>query len=72
MASSNWRPGPEVPRAARFESAFCDDPNCGLHILSFDRHNKPICETVVSADGTRRLVGICQDWLYDKATRRKN
>jgi hypothetical protein len=68
--SDDWRPGPETPRAHRFEVAFCDDPTCGLHIVPYDAAGKPICEIVMSADQTLRVIEVCQEHLYDKATRR--
>ncbi|MEY9493724.1 hypothetical protein [Bradyrhizobium elkanii] len=68
--SGDWRPGPETPRAYSFDAAFCDDPECGLHIVAQYQSGKPICEIVMSADQTRALIEICQDYLYDKAVRR--
>jgi hypothetical protein len=66
----NWRPGPETPRAHHFEAAFCDDPNCGLHIVAFTESHKPICEIVTSSRQTLTLVEICKDHLYSKVARR--
>lgn len=68
--SDNWRPGPETPRAHSFDTAFCRDPNCGLHIVPYDADGKPICEIVLSATQTLTLVEICKEQLFDKATRR--
>jgi hypothetical protein len=70
MKSDNWRPGPDVTRAHHFEAAFCDNPECGLHIVAFTEDHKPICEIVTSRRQTLILVEICQDHLYDKAVRR--
>lgn len=66
----DWRPPPNVPRSAAFKFAFCGDPTCGLHLVSLDAHDNPICETVMSADQTARLVETCRDFLYEKATQR--
>jgi hypothetical protein len=63
----DWRPGPETPRAHHFEAAFCDDPNCGLHIVAFTENHKPICEIVTSRRQTLILVEMSQDFLYAKA-----
>jgi len=69
-SSDDWRPGPEVPRAHHFEAAFCDDPNCGLHIVPFRADDSPICEIVMSPRQTLMIIEICKDLLYDKAVRR--
>lgn len=63
------RPSGHV-EAASCELAFCDDPSCGVHILSYDKNNKLICETVMSSGMTLTMIKICQDNLYDKASRR--
>lgn len=68
--SDNWRPPPDVPRAHHFEAAFCDDPNCGLHIVAKRESGAPICEIVMSANQTLTLIEISQDFLYNKAVRR--
>lgn len=65
----NWRPGPDK-RADAFELAFCGDPTCGLHLVARDARGAVICEVVMSADQTRRVITACQDHLYDKAVRR--
>lgn len=69
-SSDNWRPGPETPRAHHVESAFCDDPHCGLHLIAFTEQHQPICEIVMSADQTVMMIELCKDFLYDKAVRR--
>ena len=69
MRDYNWRPGPETPRAHHFEAAFCEDPNCGLHIVAFTEDHKPICEIVTSRTQTLTLVELSQDFLYAKAAR---
>lgn len=68
--SDNWRPGPDVPRAYRFEAAFCRNPKCGLHVIPFDRDDKPLCEIVMSVDDTLTIIERGKEHLYDKATRR--
>lgn len=66
----DWRPGPEVERTHHFDMAFCGNPDCGLHIVAYREDNTAICETVMSASQTFALVGICKDFLYDKATQK--
>jgi len=61
---------PQAPLAHGYQLMFCDAPNCGLHVIAVDKDNNPICEVVMSAEGTKTLVEICQGELYDKATRR--
>jgi hypothetical protein len=48
---------PEVPRAARQVSTFCNDPKCGLHIVPYDSDDKPICEIVMSLNQTWMIIG---------------
>jgi hypothetical protein len=67
----DWRPGPDVPRAHHFDAAFCDDANCGLHLIPMFESGEPICEIVMSAEQTRILIEKCKGWLYEKAVRRE-
>jgi len=62
--------GPEIEKADHYETTFCDDLDCGLHIFSMRRDGTTICETVLSAESTLRLIGYCKNHLYQKATRR--
>lgn len=66
---NNWRPDPRY-RAHNFQVAFCEDPNCGLHIIGYDQERNPMCEIVMSPDQTLALTHTCKDFLYDKATER--
>lgn len=63
-------PRPNCPKAHHIESYFCSDPNCGLHIIAFDQHHKPMCEIVMTVNYTRELTEECHRHLYDKATKR--
>jgi len=67
MSFKQWRPGPETPRAHTFEWAYCDDPNCGVHIVAYDRDHKPICEIVCSPTQSTRLACSVIDTMYEKA-----
>ncbi len=66
----DWRPGPETERAYSFSSAFCEDPNCGLHIIPHRENGEAICEIVMSADQTLALINLSKDYLYEKAARK--
>ena len=64
------RPWPKAPYAERFNSFFCNDPKCGLHIVAYDFDDKPICEIVMSVNQTWTIIERSKAHLYDKATRR--
>ena len=66
----NWRERPDAERAYGFEMAFCGDPTCGLHITAFRENSSVICEIVMSADQTLRMIGLCKDHLYAKTVER--
>ena len=55
---------PEVPRAARQVSTFCNDPKCGLHIVPYDSDDKPICEIVTSLNQTWMIIGRSKAYIY--------
>jgi hypothetical protein len=61
---------PDVPKAHHFEAAFCEDPNCGLHIIAMSREGKPMCEIVMGPQSTVALIDVCKIHLYEKATKR--
>jgi hypothetical protein len=67
--SDNIRPGPDK-QAHSFDAVFCSSPACGLHIIARDSTGAAICEVVMSAVQTLTVVELCQEYLYDKATRR--
>lgn len=58
---------PDCPQAASYIACFCKNPNCGLHIISFDSMGKAIIETVLPISKTLELVNECKDFLYSKA-----
>jgi hypothetical protein len=62
--------GPEVEQADHYDTTFCDDLGCGLHIFSLRVDGTIICETILSAKATLSLVEYCKNHLYHKATRR--
>jgi hypothetical protein len=68
--ANNWRPGPEVPRAHHFEAAFCDNVDCGLHIIARHIDGSAICEIVMSPGQTLAVMDVCKDNLYSKAVRK--
>lgn len=57
---------PDVELAHSFETGFCEDPSCGLHIVPKRADGTPICEMVMSADQTLRLGEYIKDVLYVK------
>jgi hypothetical protein len=61
---------PDVEKAHSFEAAFCEDPNCGLHIIPIRRDGTPICEVVMGPESTVTLIDVCKIHLYEKATKR--
>jgi hypothetical protein len=65
----DWRPGPDIERAYCFDAAFCADPECGLHIVPKRKDGSAICEIVMTARQTLTVIEVCQNHLYDKATR---
>jgi predicted ABC-type ATPase len=62
--------GPEIEKADHYETTFCGNIECGLHIFSMRADNTIICETTLSATATLSLVEYCKKHLYQKATRR--
>jgi predicted ABC-type ATPase len=62
--------GPEIEKADNYETTFCGDLECGLHIFSYRKDGTIICETTLSAKATLDLVEYCKKHLYQKATRR--
>lgn len=64
------QPRPDCPQASFFRKAFCADPNCGLHLISCDKNDVPVIETVFTPQQTLELIEDCQRFLYEKATRR--
>jgi hypothetical protein len=61
-----------MKRAHHFETAFCEDPECGLHLFACEEGGRRICEIVMSAQTTVELMKVCKKFLYDKATERLN
>jgi hypothetical protein len=62
----NWNERPECERAYSFDTAFCTDPNCGLHMIAKREDDSAICEIVMSAEQTLKLVQYIKDVLYMK------
>lgn len=61
-----WRERPEVEKAYAFETGFCEDPSCGLHIIPCRENGEAICEIVMSAEQTLKLGQYIKDVLYVK------
>ena len=56
----------DYPQAYYFQTAVCENPKCGLHIIAFDRHDEPICEIVLSREQTVELAEQCHNLVYKK------
>jgi hypothetical protein len=69
VSDNNWRPGDQY-RAHSFEMTYCDDPDCGLHLIGRNEDNKPMCEIVMSPAQTLAMMEFCTTILYEKATRK--
>jgi len=63
--------GPEIEQADHYDTTFCGEIECGLHIFSRRVDGTIICETILSAQATLSLVEYCRKHLYQKATRRE-
>ena len=61
--------GPEIEQADHYDTTFCNEPKCGLHIFSLRADGSIICETILSAESTLSLIKYCGNHLYQKATR---
>lgn len=55
-----------TPTADGFQLAVCDDPGCGVHIVSKDEAGRPICVTVISQAQMLELIGDFRDILAYK------
>jgi len=58
---------PGGQKARGFYLAMCDKPNCGPHIIAFDRNEVPICDVAIPLDGVRSLIQALQRMSYIKA-----
>lgn len=57
---------PDCPKACGYQLYACENPLCGIHIISFDADNKPIVETILNPRQTRELAEACHATLYEK------
>jgi hypothetical protein len=69
MTDDNWRPGPQYC-ADSFQMAFCDEPNCGLHMIGYDKDHKPMCEIIMNPKQTLAMMNLCKGALYEKAVKK--
>lgn len=58
------------PRAHSFDLYDCGEPNCGLHVISFDKEGRVLVETVMSPAQTLKMIDVAQKILYRKAVER--
>ena len=61
---------PDGQKAAGFYLAACDKPNCGPHIVAFDRNEVPFCDIAIPLDGVPSLIKALQNLTYSKAVER--
>lgn len=53
-----------VPKANAFRVYGCNDPECGPHIVLFDKDNKPMCQMVLTRDRAAQLATyLFQEWV---------
>lgn len=64
-------PRPDVPRAADLQIAFCDDPECGPHLLAYDANDQPMCEMVISLEVLPGVIEQLQNCLAMKQRQAK-
>ena len=61
-----------TPRAHGFTLVRCGDPECsGVHIVAFDRREKPICDIAVTPEAAPSFIRALQDLLYVQAVERE-
>lgn len=53
--------------AHHYKLCACDDPDCGPHIVAFDKDDRPICQIVLSIDEATDFVRELGALLDDKA-----
>jgi hypothetical protein len=60
----------EPEHADHFAIEFCDDPNCGPHIIAFRSDNEVICEINMTAKQALEVLSVIKTELYNKAVSR--
>jgi hypothetical protein len=58
------------PQTDHFELASCDDPRCGVHMLSYDEEGRCLSETVIAAEDMVEFAERLKDMAYAKAAER--
>ena len=61
---------PGGQKAHGFYLTACEKPNCGPHIVAFDRNEVPICDIAIPMKGVPSLVKALQDYAYAKMVER--
>jgi hypothetical protein len=59
-------------KAHSFELRRCDNPNCGPHIIAFNRDGMEICDIAIPPSGAASFVQSLQDLLYLQAVERED
>jgi hypothetical protein len=57
-------------KAHSFELRRCSNPNCGPHIIAFNKDNMEVCDIVIPPSGAASFVQALQDLLYLQAVER--
>ena len=60
-----------TPWAASVSIAYCDDPECGPHLVLYDANGNPIAQAVISAKAAKGLTQEFQDYFYAQAAQRE-
>lgn len=61
------KPTQPMHTAHSFTLTQCDDPKCGVHLLSLDCHENVICDTTITLAAGETFIAALQALLYEKA-----
>jgi len=59
-----------VPVAHHIQVCFCDNPDCGPHIVLFNRNDEPIAQAPLTIEQGREVAEYLHNVLYAKAASR--
>jgi len=63
---------PNTPKAHGFRLARCSKPDCGPHLVAFDRDGVDICDIAIPLKEAASFVSVLQAILYEQAVERDN
>jgi hypothetical protein len=58
------------PMAFSFEIYSCDDPNCGIHIVAYDKSGNVVTQMNTTLEQTEYIANTCHKHLYMRAVER--